>query len=291
MEVATDSILVQLVRIQLLCNRVATIPWKTTSVPQSFFVKTLASDLETLTRAIPASLDSNGNFRKSFLSKANSNLFTEVVQLATFHAIIVIHEHSLDSCPASTPVLERIDSLWACLSATKSWFTLFFRLDIIPLFQYPQLAMPVFNQLAHCLIVLFRLSTFESPHWERKRVRQELNLGETVKLMASRWEEVASAASLKETGAHAILGAAHDPDQGPWAYTRKKLLVVGHFWEMKLASMVQSEEGRSSTTNSDECALNGFDEQQMNQLDFSNMDWLNDIWMSDYSFELSGSFA
>jgi hypothetical protein len=216
----------------------------------------------------------------------------EILQLATFHTIIVIHEHSLDACPASTTTLERIDSLWACLSATKSWFTLFFCLDVIPLFQYPQLAMPVFNQLAHCLIVLFRLSTFEYPNWDRKRVRQELNLGETVKLMASRWEEVATAANLNEKGMEGILGPAHDPDHGPWAYTRKKLLVVAHFWEMKLASMVQSEEGRPPTAENNMFAFSPYDQQQMEHLDFSNMDWLNDIWMNDYSgLELPGALA
>ena len=61
MEIATDSILIQLVRIQLLCNKVAAIPWKTTPVPQSFYVKSLASDLELLTRGIPPALESNGN--------------------------------------------------------------------------------------------------------------------------------------------------------------------------------------------------------------------------------------
>ncbi|QDS74137.1 hypothetical protein FKW77_001111 [Venturia effusa] len=275
MEVPTDAILVQLVRIQLLCNRVATIPWRTTSVPQSFFVKTLASDLESLTRTLPPSLESN-----------------ETLQLATFHAIIVMHEHSLDTCPSATSTLERLDSLWACLSATKSWFALFFCLNVIPILQYPQLAMPIFNQLAHCLIVLFRLSTFELPNWDRKRVRQEVNLGATVKLMASRWEEVATAANLNEGNTQDILGAPSDPDHGPWAYTRKKLLVVAHFWEMKLASMMQSEEGAPTISRDNDFTLSTSEQQQMNQMDFSNMDWLNDIWMSDYSgFELPGAFA
>jgi hypothetical protein len=154
--------------------------------------------------------------------------------------------------------------------------------------------MPIFNQLAHCLIVLFRLSTFESPgvHWDRKRVRQELDLGETVKLMASRWEEVATAAGLNEGRMEDILGLAHDPDHGPWAYTRKKLLVVAHFWEMKLASIIQSEDGRPTTADNSHFGFVGSDQQQIEQMDFSNMDFLNDIWMGDYSgFELSGSYA
>jgi len=154
--------------------------------------------------------------------------------------------------------------------------------------------MPIFNQLAHCMIVLFRLSTFESPgvHWDRKRVRQELDLGETAKLMASRWEEVVTAAGLHEGHMEDILGPAHDPDPDPWANTRKKLLLVAHFWEMKLASMVQSEEGRPTAADNSNFAFAGFDQQQIEQMDFSNMDFLNDIWMGEYSgFELSGPYA
>jgi hypothetical protein len=151
--------------------------------------------------------------------------------------------------------------------------------------------MPIFNQLAHCLIVLFRLSTFESPEWDRKRVRQELDLGETVRLMASRWEEVATAANLNEGVSEHIPGPTHDPDHGPWAYTRKKLLVVAHFWEMKLASMVQSEEGRPTTADN-HFAIEGFDQQQFEGMDFANVDFLNDVWMGEYSgFEMGGAYA
>jgi hypothetical protein len=61
MEFATDSILIQLVRIQLLCNKVTAIPWKITPVPQSFYVKTFATDLESLTRISSLALKQNGN--------------------------------------------------------------------------------------------------------------------------------------------------------------------------------------------------------------------------------------
>jgi hypothetical protein len=154
--------------------------------------------------------------------------------------------------------------------------------------------MPIFNQLAHCMIVLFRLSTFESPgvHWDRKRVRQELDLGEMVKLMASRWEEVATALGLHEVHVEDISGPTSDHDPDPWTYTRKKLLLVAHFWEMKLASMVQDEDGGPMTADNNSSAFSGFDTVQFEQMDFSNMDFLNDIWMGEYSgFELSAPFT
>jgi hypothetical protein len=154
--------------------------------------------------------------------------------------------------------------------------------------------MPIFNQLAHCLIVLFRLSTFESPgvQWDRKKVRQELDLGQTVKLMASRWEEVAIAAGLDQGLMNQIMSPTSHPDEGPWAYTRKKLLMVAHFWEIKLASLVQIEEGRPATAQSNN--LSGFvtlDQQQIEGIDFSNLGYLNNIWIEDLSdLELSGPY-
>ena len=154
--------------------------------------------------------------------------------------------------------------------------------------------MPIFNQLAHCLIVLFRLSTFESPgvQWDRKKVRQELDLGHIVKLMASRWEEVATVAGLDQGLMNQIMSPTNDSDEGPWAYTRKKLLVVAHFWETKLASMVHIEEDRPATAQSHN--LSDFvtlDQQQIEGMDFSSVGFLNDIWMGDLSgLELGGPY-
>jgi hypothetical protein len=293
LEFPTDSSLIYLVRLQLLCNKVAVINWKSTPVPQSFYVKTLQSELENLKRSMSSCLESNGTLPNNYdnLHLPFTNHQAETIQLAMYHSIIVIHEHSLDSCPSSTTEVERIESLWSCLSATKSWFTLFFCLDVFPLFRYPQVSMPIFNQFAHGLIVLFRLSTFESPgvHWDRKLVRQEFDLGELVKLIVSRWEEVPTVAGLDK----GVVNAASESDEGLWAYTRKKFLVVAHFWEMKLASMIQAEEGRSSTVaeNSNPASFGSLDQQQVEGMDFSNMGFLNDIWMGDIAgLELTGPY-
>jgi hypothetical protein len=210
---------------------------------------------------------------------------TETIQLESFHTIILIHEHSLDACPSSTNSIERIDSLWSCLSAAKSWFSLFFRIDTNPLFRYPQVSMPILNQLAHCMIVLFRLNTFESAgiHWDRTLVRQELDISDMVKLMASRWEEDAMIAALDEGHVDDMFALTHDPEHGPWAYIRKRLLMVAHFWETKLANIVQAEERRIKEIEDSSLTVAGLDQPQIEQMDFSNMDFLNDIWMGDYS--------
>ena len=59
--------------------------------------------------------------------------------------------------------------------------------------------MAILTQMAHCLVALYRLSTFESPDipWDRQRVRQELDLGDIIKLIADRWEQVPAAAGIE----------------------------------------------------------------------------------------------
>jgi hypothetical protein len=56
--------------------------------------------------------------------------------------------------------------------------------------------------MAHCLVALFRLSTFESPDvpWDRQLVRQELDLGAMAQCMADRWGAVPEAAGLDISG-------------------------------------------------------------------------------------------
>lgn len=62
----TDGLLVYIVRVQLICNDVAAVPWNDafgstgSGVPQDFYVKTFTSQLEELRRAIPPELESNG---------------------------------------------------------------------------------------------------------------------------------------------------------------------------------------------------------------------------------------
>lgn len=64
----TDLLLVYLVRVQVICNKIAAAPWNdtfgilSTKVPSDFYTKALKSQLEDLKRSIPVELQSNGNY-------------------------------------------------------------------------------------------------------------------------------------------------------------------------------------------------------------------------------------
>lgn len=118
-------------------------------------------------------------------------------------------------------------------------------------------------------------------------MRQELDLGDIVKLMADRWEQVPPAAGI-EMGSRRV-GERGDQCSGdPWSHTRKRILGIGNWWEAKVAAMTAADAERESGLRAE---VPG--QQQMEALEFGamNMDTLDDIWMRDlmgggYEFNL-----
>jgi hypothetical protein len=136
--------------------------------------------------------------------------------------------------------------------------------------------MAILAQLSHCLVVLFRLSTFESPNvpWDAQRIRQELNLGKLVALWAERWEGIAAAAGLETN-------TMNDKGEDPWSFTRKKLSAIAKWWEGKVAAISAAEAEKDGSHGVEHGTMDGFGEQQMDAMDFTglSMDMFDDAWM------------
>jgi hypothetical protein len=204
----------------------------------------------------------------------------DIFKLHLNHAAITIYETSLNfptlQVPSvdPSPNMKRVDDLWSCFTATKAWVDTFFSHETIPISLFPQVSMTIFTQLAHCLIILCRLSTFESPSvpWDCKKVRGQLDLGYLLKIWCESWDGVPEAAGL-------IL----DSDEisvSPWVYTKKKLQPIANWWEMKLAAEAEKEAA----------TLNGTDDRVAADLQFQtggpdfitvNSDFWDESWMTD----------
>lgn len=233
--------------------------------------------------------------------------FTVSVQLNLHHASLTLHEHCLGTCSAKTvppdpsKTLQLAKSLWTCLEATKSWFTLFVSADILPLSSYAEMPMSLMSQMAHFIVALYRLSTFESPgvSWDRQLVREEVDLGVMISILTEKWGGVPAAAGLDTSGP-----GVHNV----WMLTNRMLGKVASWWEMKVvapaaaaaASAAADAESRlggqdltigHGNAGGNE-ALHGFGAQgqlPMQDIDFgaTNIDLLDDIWMRDL---LAGDF-
>lgn len=248
------------------------------------------------------------------------------LQLHILNATLTIHEHSLGNTSkptSSDPAaqLQRIENLWTCLTAVQSWFNTFFCPESFPLSSYTHFSMATLTQMGHCLVGLFRLSTFEAPDipWDRRRVRQEMDLGDIIKhivesweqlpivagieiprsasgkgditkLIVDSWENVPRVASIeipRSGGQRAGERGDTQMFEGSWFYAMKGLLVVRSCWEAKVAAMTAADAEREGGPRpEDNGTANEFGiagSQQMGALDFGamNLDLMDDTWIRD----------
>jgi hypothetical protein len=132
------------------------------------------------------------------------------------------------------------------------------------------------------MVALFRLSTFECAgvQWDRQRVRRELDLREILRLWQERWEMVPAAAGLD-------IDLKSDKEDGPWVFTFRTLLVIGKWWDARVACMIAAEQqrdaGQSVHGNGTADGVEMPQQQQMEAADFTtmNLDGWDDTWMRD----------
>lgn len=184
---------------------------------------------------------------------------TEFLLLTMYHAELSIHEIALSKASMVSNGLEfqRLESLYACLHATKSWFDLF--LTFSPAV-YINLPYAIFAQMAHCLIVLYRLSIFEHPGWDLRIVRDTLSFTLVIDKVITIMAQVKPAASL-------------DPDSlaeriDTFSQNSRRLNAIKASWESRTAM---------DSTAPDAATATAMDE---NQGDIS-MDFLDDAWLKD----------
>ena len=108
---------------------------------------------------------------------------------------IKVHEMAFSRSQQDTSSSEllRTESLCTILEATKKWFDIYFT---FPPAYYVRFSMSVSTQLAQCIVMLYRLSTFDHPGWDRGHVRQTCNLSIVLDELVNNAEQVQSAAGL-----------------------------------------------------------------------------------------------
>ena len=176
-----------------------------------------------------------------------------------------MHEIAFLKVPAiiNSPGFQRLDSLYACLNATKSWFDLFLGL---PAASYVGFSIPIFTQMAHCIIALFRLLTLDDPVWDRGLARDTTNLSLILGKVVEKLSQVKLAANLDH-------GVSEDKDTFSW--TARTIRATKTWWEAKL-----------SAESADNVALD--ETLGGTNLEFSDDMWLKDIiGQGDYPFDLN----
>ncbi|KAF2103661.1 hypothetical protein NA57DRAFT_50533 [Rhizodiscina lignyota] len=272
-EYSTDELLVCLVRGQRVRNGIATV--QLTSCLESpgsctlhdAYVKLFLSQIDEIKGSLPIYLKSNA-----------------MLQLHFLNTVVSIHEHSLIPSKQTSldpgATTDRIQNLHSCFSAVKTWFTVFFTLDEFPLSCYPYISMITHSQAAHCMVALFRLTTFESPGipWDRQRVRREFDFGQVIRTWLERWEGAPAAAGLDAS-------VWSNVDGPPWAATRKYLSAIINWWEAKIAPRLVTEVNGMRVQDDTASIVRTMytDGSQLEPVEHAdqNLEFLDDEWMRD----------
>ncbi|PQE19074.1 Zn(II)2Cys6 transcription factor protein [Rutstroemia sp. NJR-2017a BBW] len=180
-----DLLLVQIVRLNLIQERVKEAPWFDTAssgnaaftAPSSFYLNALKVEMKNFRLQIPPELKNN-----------------ETLLMHLYNTEVTIHEVGLSKEPTfDMDDFSRLDSLCACLQAAKAWFEIYLN---IPGSDYPGFSFPIYTHLAHCIVALYRLSVFEHTNWDIGMVRRELDLSVVLEKVVKMFESVKEASGL-----------------------------------------------------------------------------------------------
>jgi hypothetical protein len=252
-ECSSDLLLSYLVRLQLLDEKSYEGTWhdnvdgsrSPNSITMRFYMQALLSQLEEIKKSITPELQQNQTLLLSLYSTEHS-----------------IYEIALAAPSTSNvPDYKQTEALLACLAATKKWFELAFQ---IPPAMYIAFSTAMFTQIAHAIITLYRLSTFEGVDWDHSLARETAELSATLGTFIERMREVKSAAGLH-------VGAAENLDI--YSTTANRFQTIKDWWDAKVATEVAPP--TMNTEVRDEGLANSVDDA-----------WLKEIFgMDEYQFE------
>jgi hypothetical protein len=293
----TDETFIVLLRIQVLKNKTCS----TASLEQStagfvssqfrhdMYLDTIGSHFETLKQSLPKHLKTSCRFTEFIVTRLL--LFADTINLQTLDAMISLHEYNLAPEPtklSSTQKmsadidnqdehLSRLQGLKTLLSFVKQYITTTLDDSTFPLAQYLELSMATFTQMAHVIMVLFRLSTFESPglQWDQRKVIREMDFGVVVRQWSQKWLSVPSHCGLtgelqtgnaedgqisREQGQ--VEGKGQNGQENTWTHAGKVFGLLANAWDSKvLPKLFPEERNRMAAA----MPVNGLGELDINQ--------------------------
>ena len=212
--------------------------------------------------------------RFRWVSRVFSQLADVVEKKSLTHIsteIVLLHHHSAQMSvlalglsnptpPASfhNQDFQRLETLHSCLKATQAFFEAFLS---FPVCLARRLSFLTFTQTMYGLVLVHKLSTFESQDWDLDYARQTLNLGKILDRLIDWFDKVKAADRLEQ-------GIPEEDDV--FSRAVRKLGRIRAWHEQKVGSLSLESEVSSTTLDID-LAMNGvsadiFDETWLEEL-------------------------
>lgn len=183
------------------------------------------------------------------------SLVIETLLMELYNTELSIHEIGLSQAPDifSGQDNRRLECLCTCLNAAKSWFDVFLS---IPPAQYVGFSVSIYQNLFHCFMALYRLSTFDLPEWDRGLVRETLDASLLLETAERNLAQVKEVTGLDLDGSE---------DLDIFSILASKTRVIKMWWEATNVSTMSS------------LGIASGDEMGNFPVDFLDDDWLRDV--------------
>ncbi|KAI0842745.1 putative C6 transcription factor [Hypoxylon sp. FL0890] len=234
----------------------------TTALPAFIYLNALQRQVHELREAIPSGLE------------------PQEILIAQVHYIDLCINEAAHTANSDAPLFttpgvagsgyisgfERLECLWRSANAIKSWLDIFFAL---PPSQFRGFSFPFWAQLARCLVIFCRLSTLEDPAWDRKAVRNTVDLPPALDRIAEKLE-LAS----REVG---------EQSSDDVFMQLSRLMRMFRAWVGSKMASAEAEE-KSAWAGSDattDISGNAMDQNQNQMMQFFDLG--NDSWWDEFS--------
>ncbi|KAK3682306.1 hypothetical protein B0T22DRAFT_501754 [Podospora appendiculata] len=155
-----DDLLVAQVKIQLVLEQLSrSIYQSRISGPPTYYLSALRSQLQTIRAQLPDHLQKHDTIRSQMY-------YTEL-------CIIQGSLINLKSPSPFNPDFQRYELLEACLTAIAAWFDMHFSIEDE---FYVGMAFNHWCHMAHCVMMLYRLTLLDDPSWDRYKVKERLDI-------------------------------------------------------------------------------------------------------------------
>ncbi|KAI0873121.1 hypothetical protein GGS24DRAFT_464915 [Hypoxylon argillaceum] len=167
-ETVMDTLLITQIKCQLITHQLTCPPtddlWAEDGpkLPSVVVAAALLKQVEDLRRDLPPSL----------ASEKTAQFYINNAKL-TIQSLAIGRPMAPDS--ANLAQIQRLRDADATLTTIENWLAVFFEM---PLFDWIGINVDVFAQFTHCLVVLFKLTTLETPGWDLEEVQRRANVFE-----------------------------------------------------------------------------------------------------------------
>jgi len=271
-----DQCAVALVRIQLLAEKIGQSPWHGRPdfvghpAPPGLYLDSLQDQVKKLGDELTSSL--NENSKSTLHAIFVALLYTvltnvKVSVLLSYHNLeVLLYKVGLSKSPKLYSFTDRdfhrLEYLFSCLQAVKSFFDAFFT---IPPAKYHCLSVPMLSHVTWNMGILQLMTTFDHPDWSTTFAKQTLDFVGVIEELAKRFSEVKSAIGYDSHTAD---------DLDIFSQSAKRMATIRVYFVNRAANISEQppEDTRIEPVN-------------VEMLDFASggdmMDFLDDAWMRD----------